>query len=162
MKINGWNFKKRTMIRYIKNGDIFCFKFDDEKYCFGRIIEKISCGRVAEIYSIFKNQPEISEDELNGAERIISPIVLDSYLLFDKRTSGEWQIIGNDPAYKPKDYDDIFFYYGAAPNDLKKQNVKGEFICEISAEEAETMRDSGPLNDAHIKNMIKHIKEGCS
>lgn len=154
MKINGWNSKKRTMLRYIKNGDIFCFNIDKKKYGFGRIIEKISGGHVAEIYSQIKTEPTISEEEIENADRIMPPIVIESYGLFDKKRNGEWQIIGNDPTYVPEDYDKIFFYYGAAPNDLKKENVKGEFVSMISEDEAKTMERSGPLFDAHIKNRI--------
>ncbi len=31
IKIWGWNKKKRTMIRYIKPGDIFCFELSEQK-----------------------------------------------------------------------------------------------------------------------------------
>ncbi|EAA9895928.1 phosphotriesterase, partial [Salmonella enterica] len=26
------------MLRFVKPGDIFCFKLDEDRYCFGRII----------------------------------------------------------------------------------------------------------------------------
>ncbi len=35
IKIWGWEKKPRTMLRFLKSGDIFCFKYDDHTYCFG-------------------------------------------------------------------------------------------------------------------------------
>ncbi|WP_408603357.1 Imm26 family immunity protein, partial [Salmonella enterica] len=37
-KFWGWDKKPRTMLRFVKPGDIFCFKLDEDRYCFGRII----------------------------------------------------------------------------------------------------------------------------
>ncbi|EKK8473443.1 phosphotriesterase, partial [Salmonella enterica] len=28
------------MLRFVKPGDIFCFRLDEDRYCFGRIISK--------------------------------------------------------------------------------------------------------------------------
>lgn len=33
-----WEKKPRTMLRYVKPGDIFCFKADVGRYRFGRIM----------------------------------------------------------------------------------------------------------------------------
>ncbi|PKD39928.1 phosphotriesterase [Methylomonas sp. Kb3] len=38
IKIRGWGAKPRTMLRYIKSGDIFMFQVDDNRYGIGRIL----------------------------------------------------------------------------------------------------------------------------
>ena len=40
--------KKRTMIRYIKPGDIFCFQYNESTYCFGRILSRLDIGTPSE------------------------------------------------------------------------------------------------------------------
>lgn len=66
VKIWGWDKKKRTMLRFIKPGDIFCFQYDQSKYCFGRIISKIMTGHVAEIFDYMSTDPIINERILNN------------------------------------------------------------------------------------------------
>ena len=34
-KLWGWDKKTRTMLRFIKAGDLFCSKLDEQRYCFG-------------------------------------------------------------------------------------------------------------------------------
>lgn len=41
MKIFNWE-KNKTLYRYLKNGDLFCFKIADTLFGYGRIIAKIS------------------------------------------------------------------------------------------------------------------------
>ncbi len=157
--IKGWDTKKKTMLRFIKKGDIFCFKLNDSDYCFGRIIEKFSGGHVAEIFKSIKHEAKLSQDEIISSSRMFNPIVLDSYGLFDKKIYGDWQIIGNQKDYKPDDYDNIFFYYGAAPNALKLENIKGELVKKIEVQETEGLQRSGPLGDQDIKiRVMKYLK----
>lgn len=47
IKLWDWNKKKKTMIRYLKHGDIFCFQLDESRYCFGRLIAKTLVGYIA-------------------------------------------------------------------------------------------------------------------
>ncbi|WP_180296972.1 Imm26 family immunity protein, partial [Snodgrassella alvi] len=84
-KLWGWDKKPRTMLRFIKAGDIFCFKLDEQRYCFGRIIIKIFIGHVAELFDNISNSPDISEAEIKQARRLIEPVILDSYSLFDRK-----------------------------------------------------------------------------
>ena len=49
-----WDKKPRTMRRFIKRGDIFCFRYDDNRYCFGRIIELITVGGLVEIFDSYR------------------------------------------------------------------------------------------------------------
>lgn len=62
IKFWGWDKKKRTMQRFVKNGNIFCFQLDDNRYCFGRIIAKLLVGHVAELFGFLSPRPEITED----------------------------------------------------------------------------------------------------
>ena len=40
IKLWSWEKKPRTMLRYLKIGDIFCFRYDDHTYRFGRIMAR--------------------------------------------------------------------------------------------------------------------------
>lgn len=108
----GWDKKKRTMIRFMKPGDIFCFKLNEEKYCFGRIIAKTLVGHIAEVFDYISKDPIINEDEVENSTRLIEPVVLDSYGLFDKKAEGEWRIIGHQQDYIPTDVENVYFTYG--------------------------------------------------
>ena len=88
IQIWGWHKKPRTMMRYIRRGDIFCFCFDDSRYCFGRIIErdkKSFC--IVEIFDHVSDRPEISEEQIEKAKRLIPIDTIDDYWLFDKKAS---------------------------------------------------------------------------
>ena len=98
------------MLRYIKIGDIFCFKFDDHTYRFGRIMAK-EIFHIAEIFDYASEQPVISEADILGAGRLTA-IPLDTYSLFDRRTEGEWRIIGHQENYTPEHAEDIWFSWG--------------------------------------------------
>ena len=89
VKIWGWEKKSRIMLRYIKIGDIFCFKYDDCTYRFGRIMAKV-IFYITEIFDYASEQPVISEDDIRNANRLLV-IPLDIYSLFDRRTEGEWR-----------------------------------------------------------------------
>ena len=93
-KFWGWDKKPRTMLRFIKPGDIFCVKLNDKKYIFGRIISKIFFGRVAEIFNYVSSTPEIKVEYIDSSKRMFAPILLDSYTLFDRKTEKEadWRI----------------------------------------------------------------------
>lgn len=73
------------MLRFVKPGDIFCFRLDEGKYAFGRIISKIITGHVAEIFEFVSSTPNITEDIINKSKGRFSPIVIDTYGLFDKK-----------------------------------------------------------------------------
>ncbi len=111
LEIRGWDKKPRTMLRYLDAGQIFCFKFDENKYCFGRLMTEASVGHIAEIFDYTASTPEIGADEINSAKRI-SVEVLDSYSLFDRKSEGDWRIIGACGNYIPTDVENIIFYFG--------------------------------------------------
>ena len=64
VKIWGWNKKNRTLLRFIKPGNIFCFKYSESFYCFGRIMSKTIVGHVAEIFTYTSTEPVITENQI--------------------------------------------------------------------------------------------------
>ena len=147
-----WDKKPRTMLRYIKAGDIFCFQYNEETYCFGRIISRLNSGTPAEIFDYTSNTPTISKEIIENTGRMFHPINLDIYTLFDRKRMGEWRIIGKYDDYKPLNVDNVFFTYGVAP--YVKKDVYGNDTI-ITKAEAESLQDYGFLNDFHIKELVK-------
>ncbi|MCO6505152.1 MAG: immunity 26/phosphotriesterase HocA family protein [Snodgrassella sp.] len=155
-KLWGWDKKPRTMLRFIKAGDIFCFKLDEQRYCFGRIIIKFMVGHVAELFDNISNSPDISEAEIKQARRLIEPVILDSYSLFDRTSEGEWRIIWHQQNYVPTDMDNVYFTYGVQKW-CKKVDIWGN-KTPISEQEAESLPDVAPLGDYNIrKELLKDI-----
>lgn len=119
IKLWGWSKKSRTMIRFIKNGDIFCFRMSEKEYRFGRIISKITMGHVVEIFDFSSLVPEITKEQVLNAKRGMPPFLLDTYRTFDRKMKEEeyddWRIIGHHRHYIPQDADSIFFVYGVGP-----------------------------------------------
>ncbi len=159
IKIWGWEKKPRTMLRYIKPGDIFCFKFDDSTYCFGRIMAKVMF-HIAEIFDYTSNQPVISENDILCAGRLTA-IPLDTYSLFDRRTDGEWRIIGHQEDYIPEHAEDIWFSWGIGSG-CRKSNVFDQTVF-ISEEEWESLPTLSPSGDYNVKlEVAEKLKEQSS
>ena len=59
MKIFNWE-KNRTLYRYLKNGDLFCFKIADKLFGYGRIIAKNKLGATVGIFDLFTSKPQLS------------------------------------------------------------------------------------------------------
>ncbi|CNF74725.1 MULTISPECIES: immunity 26/phosphotriesterase HocA family protein [Yersinia pseudotuberculosis complex] len=149
-----WDKKPRTMLRFIKPGDIFCFRLDDEKYCFGRVISKIMSGHVAEFFDFISSSPEINEKEIITAKRIIDLVVIDTYSLFDKKieNGSDWRIIGRQENYTPKDIDGVYFTYGLG-NSCKKVDIFDNESA-ISEDESKKYPRLSPHGDFDIKRLI--------
>ncbi|PIT60665.1 immunity 26/phosphotriesterase HocA family protein [Snodgrassella alvi] len=154
-KLWDWDKKPRTMLRFIKAGDIFCFKLNEQRYCFGRIIIKFMVGHAAELFDNISNSPAISEAEIKQARRLIEPVILDSYSLFDRKSEGEWRIIGHQQNYVPTDMDGVYFTYGVQQW-CKKVDI-WENEIPISEQEAESLPHVAPLGDEDIKELLKDI-----
>ncbi|MEE7569548.1 immunity 26/phosphotriesterase HocA family protein [Citrobacter werkmanii] len=154
-KFWGWNKKPRTMLRFIKPGDIFCFQQNEERYFFGRIISKIMTGHVVEIFNYSSNQPSIDEQTINSSERLFSPIVIDTYGLFDRKIYNEsdYRIIGHQNNYTPTHLEHIYFTYGI-DKWCKKVDIWGN-ETPITSEEAKTIPDLSPYGDYDIKQLLK-------
>ncbi|UJR64190.1 Imm26 family immunity protein [Dickeya zeae] len=154
-KFWNWEKKPRTMLRFVKPGDIFCFKISDDKYGFGRIISKIITGHVAEIFSFTSAFPEITEGDIS--ERVVPPIVIDTYSLFDKKIEegSDWRIIGHQVNYIPGNIDDVFFVYGVGDSCKKVDIFDNE--TSISEKDAENYPRLTPHGDYQIKFLLGDI-----
>jgi len=148
----GWDKKKRTMIRFMKPGDIFCFRLNEEKYCFGRIIAKTLVGHIAEVFDYMAEEPIITESQVVLSSRLIAPVVLDSYSLFDKKTEGEWRIIGHQQDYIPTDVENVYFVYGMGIWS-KRIDVYGN-DTPISVEERSNYPLLAPKGDSYVTKLV--------
>ncbi|MFZ4833157.1 immunity 26/phosphotriesterase HocA family protein [Rouxiella sp. Mn2063] len=156
-KFWSWDKKPRTMLRFVKAGDIFCFTLNSEKYCFGRIISKITTGHVAELFDFISTSTEIKEDDIKKSKRLIEPVVIDTYSLFDKKIEegSDWRIIGHQENFKPSNIEGIYFTYGLG-NSCKKVDVFDNEIS-ISEDESKKYPRLSPHGDYDIKNLLKDI-----
>lgn len=153
-KFWGWDKKPRTMLRFVKPGDIFCFKLEEDRFCFGRIITLMTVGHLSELFDIVKSFPEITESEINSAKRFIEPIILDTYSLFDKKLEigSDWRIIGHQENYIPRNIDNIYFAFGVGES-CKKKDCYGN-VFSISENEWERLPKLSPKGDFDIKKRL--------
>ncbi|WP_330986338.1 MULTISPECIES: immunity 26/phosphotriesterase HocA family protein [Enterobacterales] len=156
-KFWGWDKKPRTMLRFVKSGDIFCFRLDEGKYCFGRVISKIMTGHVAELFNFTSPVPEVTGKNIIELERVIDPIVIDTYSLFDKKveSGGDWRIIGHQSNYEPTNVEHVYFSYGLGSS-CKKEDVFGNAYS-ISEKEAWSLPRLSPQGDYDVKQLLKEI-----
>lgn len=130
-KFWGWDKKPRTMLRFVKPGDIFCFKLDEDRYCFGRIITLMTVGHLSELFDIIKKSPGITELEISNARRII-----------------EHQV-----NYNPKNLDGIYFALGIGDSCKKKDCYGNDFL--ISESEWKTLPKLSPKWGFDIKKRLE-------
>ncbi|EPS9066835.1 hypothetical protein AHYW_002445 [Providencia manganoxydans] len=156
-KFWGWDKKPRTMLRFVKPGDIFCFQLESDTYGFGRIISKITTGHVAEIFDITSKTPTINSSEIISATRKLPPIILDTYSLFDKKIEkgSDWRVIGNQKDYIPTNVDDIYFTFGVDDSCKKKDIFDNTYS--ISQEESTKYPRLSPFGDYDIKKLLGAI-----
>lgn len=154
LEIWGWEKKPRTMLRYLDPGQIFCFKFDENKYCFGRLMTKKACGHIAEFFDFTASRPRITEEQIVNSKRA-EVRILDSYSLFDRKTEGEWRIIGVCNNYIPSDVENIIFYFGIG-NDFRLLDFFDR-TKRVSAEEAKKYPPESPCGDYMIKMLLADI-----
>ncbi len=155
IKLWDWDKKPRTMTRFIKKGDIFCFRYDSSRFCFGRIIEHWpQYGSVVEIFDYISNNPSIDEKIIEKSNRAINPIVISSYSLFDRKMEGDWRIIGHQEDYKAFDYDSIFLTFGL-DGDWKKKDLYGN-ITRIPDEEHYKYIQYSNMMDCAVRKMLKN------
>ena len=153
----GWDKKKRTMIRFIKSGNIFCFKIKDDLCGYGRIISILDFGAVAEILGCSVLLDSITEYDIINRKRILPILLLDSYVLFDRKIEegSDWRIIGRQHDYAPTNMENVFFTFGEGSG-CKKVSIFGEVIS-ITPEEASNLPQASPKRDIHIRKMLNDI-----
>lgn len=152
IEIWGWDKRPRTMLRYLDQGQILCFQFDENKYCFGRLMTKCIVGHIAEIFDYTSSVPEITAAVIADVKRI-AVTVLDSYSLFDRKTGGEWRIIGICNNYVPSNVENIIFYSGVG--DILTLNDFFDRTTLVSEKEARKFPPLSPNGDYIIKKLIE-------
>lgn len=155
IKFHGWDKKPRTMIRYIKPGDIFAFERRGGGYRFGRIMTKVSIGNVAEIFVYKSDQPILPEPVIFDGRRAWGPACIDSYTSFDRKRQGEWRIIGYQEGYEPSGYEGVYFVYGS-PGSYKRVDI---FDDEIAIDRAEFERwpPYTPYRDSQVQEQLDEL-----
>ncbi len=107
MKLWSWDKKPSTSKGRLKRGDIFCFAYNEQTYCFGRIIEldpkKHMC--IVEIFDHISDRPEIDEETVLHAGRMIPPLNAN----FDNFEEGIWRIIGHDAFGNKEKYPEALY-----------------------------------------------------
>ncbi|WP_062608213.1 Imm26 family immunity protein [Caballeronia calidae] len=145
-----WDKKKSTKLRFIRAGDIFCFHLDEGVFGFGRIMGKISMGHVGEIFDYFSDEP-CFEDDL--PKRLFPPIILDSYALFDRKTSGDWRIVAHQNDFVVDEVGEIFF----RSVDGKKVDFFDQVVGD--ARHGESLIPYSSMRDGLIKKYIEKYKK---
>lgn len=106
MKIWGWDKKPSTSKGRLKAGDLFCFPYDDETYCFGWIlkidVKEFIC--IVEILDYISDRPEIDEETAVKTGRMIPPMNVKT----GDFEWGNWRIIGHSDDYLPADYNELY------------------------------------------------------
>lgn len=126
IKLWDWEKKERTQMRYLKRGDIFCFTYDKQNYCFGRIIESVPkeyC--IVEVFDHISDKPEIDEQTVLNAKRFVSPFNVESKFTFQDKLRGDWRIIGHQDDFMPEDYDEIYITTSDEFGHLAKMDFHG-------------------------------------
>lgn len=157
IKIHGWDKKPRTMLRFIKIGDIFCFQYDEKSYGFGQIIGKTSVGHVIQLFNLFKSQPLIEQEELKNIEYFYKPVILDTYSLFDKKREGKWQIIGHQSDFDQAPFKSVEFKWGDPNgNRFGKTDLNGNILGrDFTKEDVKNLISESPNGDDDIKWIIQ-------
>ncbi len=152
LKVFEWNKKVRTVLRSIRPGDIFMFELEPKRFATGRIMSKVDFGHVAEILNYFPDSPQISAETLRSAKRVIPPVVLDSYTLFDKKLAGDWRIVAHEEDYSASPSEQVFFGYGAGAS-FKKVDMFGNEIS-VAKSEAEKLPSYSPKQDWDMRELV--------
>lgn len=133
-------------------GDIFSFKVADDLYGFGRLVSELRAGTIAEIFNYTAAQPIF--DPSRATEWLIRPILLNSFILLDQRSEGEWEIISRDPEYRPGDrFKDVFFSWKDYKNEHR---LEGVFEQSVATDEATAQKHPRYVtaNDAKIRELV--------
>ena len=157
IKLWGWDKKPRTMLRYVRVGDIVCFEMDSSKsnYGYGQLIARLTGGFAFKGFNILhKSADDITIEEIENADKLGDIFVLDVYATLDYRKNlqnGEWRVIGHQEDFEliEDEINNIFFSYGGKGMKYRK-NLLDDSIS-ITDEEAENYVSSGPVTGDQAK-----------
>lgn len=146
---------KRPKRQKPKPGDIFCFRYDELQFGFGRVVSQVFIGLVVEIFDYLSNQPIFDYSKLG--KWIIEPIIINGFLLFEQRAEGDWRIIGNTPDYKPsKELESCRFIYGdGIGGNFKAMDIYGNTES-ITSKEAEGLPICSPSRNHQVIEMVRN------
>lgn len=113
-------------------------------------------GHFGEIFTHSSDVPAISEEEVANAKRLLGPLCLDSYLSFDRKTLGDWRIIGHQSDYHPEDVEDAYFAYGLAGS-CKRIDIFGN-IVRITEVESRNYPRYTSYSDPPIQMMLDELE----
>lgn len=129
----------------IKQGDIFAFRINDRRFCFGRCISLTRNGTFVEVFDYISNYPVFDYSKIE--KWLIDPLVIDSYGLFERKAEGEWFIIGETPNYEPSEHlKKSIFYYGDGIGGYYTKNIYGEKLGEVATNKIEGMYSARVFN----------------
>lgn len=136
----------------LKCGDIFSFAINAELYGYGVIVSRINEGHVAEIFNYFSGSPEPEIEFL--VETMYPPVILDTLSLLEKKTEGEWQLIGHKEGYSPSErVRKIKFVWGIfgkrSTTDIYNNHEK------ISDDDASKWPVASPHGDWDVKDYLR-------
>jgi len=158
IKIHGWNKKPRTMLRYLKVGDIFLFALDESSYAAGRILSRVAIGHGVEFFDLLLPQPEVTAEQIESAKRMGRPVFIDAYSLFDRRAEGDWRIVGHHHGFVPGEERGVYFTYGICP--YRKVDLFDNEIAIITESEARELPHYSPKGDAQVKRWLVPLLTG--
>ncbi|WP_285426621.1 Imm26 family immunity protein [Pseudomonas sp. efr-133-TYG-103a] len=142
--IYGWESRKKTPLRNIEPGDIFCFSVEGG-YRFGRIMSRNKLGHVAEIFNTISGSPNPVDLKF---DRIGRPVILDSYGLFDRKIEGDWRVVAHQEEYSPPVDESIYFTFGVGAGCRRVDIFDNEVA--ISEFEAKKLADYSPLGEQDV------------
>lgn len=142
----------------LKCGDIFSFKLEDGAYGYGIIVSKINEGHVAELYKKISDNPSPQPEELLETATHYPPVILDTLSLLERRTEGDWCLIGHDAHYEPSiKVKETKFVWGILGNrkttDIFNQHQK------ITDADASQWPFAIPFGDWDVKEYLKNKNE---
>ena len=163
MSIELWprETKESTPWRDIKQGDIFSFLYDKQYYFFGKIIavnRKKYC--IAELFDYVSEEPEIDEQTILSAKRLMPPFNIDTTFTFqDKFMKWDWRIIGHQEGFVAPDQDELVITTRNSDQEWIKMDLKGN-KTKITEEEASGYimafildPDEKPLREAILQKL---------
>ncbi|WP_308018360.1 Imm26 family immunity protein [Neisseria bergeri] len=153
----GWDKGTRTMLRFIKVGDILCFKINEseEKYGYGILIAKLDGWFACRIYDIQHTNPNVvTTKEIMEAKQLGKIFILDVYSTLDNKKhihKGEWRVLGHYDNFEltPDEIKNVFFEYG--PSGMKRKIDLLGNDQEISDKEAERYLPYSPVTGDDAK-----------
>ena len=140
----------------IKSGDIFSFKINDGRYCFGRIINDTTNGTFIEIFDYISDKPVLDYTKMEGW--LLDPLVANLLDSLENPKNKDWQIIGNTPDYEPSEkIKNLRFRYGDGAGG--KYFVKDVFQnrTEMLIKDSKHLPESTMLFDIEILRKIDEV-----